>query len=210
MTRVHALASAALVVWLAEAAAASPTTIGAFFDVEATDCDASVVPFSPFNVYVSAVLGTDAGEAGITGAEFRVAGLAGIVLSFTPNPAASLSLGDPTGQACNIAFPTCVTTTAPRPAVLLYTITCSSGQPVSPRTVTVRYPLTVFSDPPWCPSVILCDAPTFTRLCVSGGQAFVNMGSCAVSVRPTAWSTVKSLFTANSAFHAPVTGAGRR
>jgi hypothetical protein len=84
---------------------ASPTTIGVFFDAGATDCDASVAPFSTFNVYVSAILGTDAGASGITGADFRVDGLTGLVSSFTPSPAAMSSIGDPTFCGCSIAFP---------------------------------------------------------------------------------------------------------
>jgi len=192
------IASAALVASLGTSAEASPTTIGAFFDPDATDCDASVAPFSPFNVYVSAVLGTDAAGAGITGADFRVDGLAGIVSSVTPNPAAFAFLGDPTAAGCSIAFPICMTGLGPRNAVLLYTITCSSGQPVSPRIVTVRHVATPSGDPPWEPSVLLCDHPAYTRLYVSGGQALINNGSCTVGVQPMAWSTVKSIFAANS------------
>ena len=74
--------STILVAGLATFAGASTSTIGAFFDAEATDCDIAVSPFFTFNVYVSAVLGTDAAGAGFLGAEFRVDGLSGIVLSF--------------------------------------------------------------------------------------------------------------------------------
>jgi hypothetical protein len=210
MRRLRALAFIALLASLAMSADASPTTIGVFFDAMATDCDASVAPFETFNVYVSAVLGTDAGASGITGADFRVDGLAGLVSSFTPNPAALASFGDPTFCGCTIAFPICMTGSEPRRAVLLYTLTCSVGQVVSPRTVTVSYNRRCgFGDPPFDPYVTLCDAQ-FTNLLVPGGQALLNNGSCTVGLQPITWSRVKSLFAANSAFHAPVAGVGRR
>jgi hypothetical protein len=101
--------SALVVASLAMSADASPTTIGVFFDPAATDCDIAVAPFSTFNVYVSAVLGTDAGASGITGAEFRVDGLAGIVSSVTLNPASAVSVGNPTLGGCSIGFPACLT-----------------------------------------------------------------------------------------------------
>ena len=58
MRSYSALASAVLLASLAMSALASPTTIGVFFDVGATDCDITVAPFSTFNLYVIAVLGT--------------------------------------------------------------------------------------------------------------------------------------------------------
>lgn len=209
MTRAHALASAALVVLLAQVAVASPTTIGVFFDAEATDCDASVAPFSTFNVYANAILGTDAGASGITGAEFRVDGLAGIVSSFTPNPAATWSLGDPTSSGSIIAFPACMTGSGPRNAVLLYTITCSVGQTTSPRTVTVSYHRTTTGEP-FEPLVTLCDHPQYTSLDVPGGQALINNGSCTVALKPTTWSIVKSIFAANSVLQPRAPRGGHR
>jgi hypothetical protein len=194
MRRFLLLTSVGLAVSFAVTADASPTTIGVFFDAAATDCDTIVAPLSAFNVYVSAVLGTDAAASGITAAAFRVDGLAGIVSSVTPNPAAPWVIGNPTTQGCLIAFPSCMTGSGPRSTVPLYTITCSVGETASPRTLTVSYVLDVFGDPPWLPYVDLCDDPNYTRLYVSGGQAFINNGSCTVALQPRAWSSMKSLF----------------
>jgi len=209
MRRFFVLASVGLAVSFAVSTGASPTTIGTFFDAAATDCDTAVAPFSTFNVYVSAVLGTDAGASGITSAAFRVDGLAGIVSSVTPNPAAPWVFGNPTSQGCYIAFPSCITGSGSRNTVPLYTITCSVGETVSPRTVTVSYVIDVFGDPPWLPYVGLCDQ-NYTRLYVSGGHAFINSGSCTVGVQPTTWSKVKSMFTANTVLQPPAPRGGRR
>jgi hypothetical protein len=206
---------AVLVFLFARVAAASPTTIGVFFDADATDCDASVTPSEPFNVYVSAALGTDAAGAGITGAEFRVEGLSGIpVLSVTPNPAsAGFAVGNPTAGGCNIAFPSCMTGEGPRRVVLLYTISCLAPSPLQPRTVSVLWhavPIDVWDPCRPGPNVVLCDYPVFTRVCASGGSAFINNGSCAVAVQPTTWSAVKSLFAADTVLLQPDSSQDRR
>ena len=199
MTDLRVIAVAVMVAWLPASAASSPSSIGVFFDADATDCDASVSPFWPFNVYLSAVLGTDAAGSGITGATFRVDGLTDIVRSVTPNPAAFVSVGDPaTAYGCDIAFPTCMTGEGPRKVVLLYTIECFSSQPISARTVSVER--TSRACDACCrlaPCVTICD-DIFTWIYVPGGQALVNGGSCTVDVRPATWSVVKSLFTANT------------
>lgn len=197
MRCVSLVTSAILVAGLATSASASTSTIGAFFDAEATDCDIEVAPFSEFNVYVSAVLGTDAAGAGFLGAEFRVDGLSDIVLSFSPNPASSLSLGDPTGIFCDIVFPVCMTGEGAHRVVLLYTITCTVTFPVMPRTVTVmRHLIPCDSCFPcrFAPCITLCDDPVFTQVLVPGGQALINNGACTVEVPPSTWGHVKSLY----------------
>jgi hypothetical protein len=43
--------------------------------------------------------------------------------------------------------------------------------------------------------VTLCDAE-FTKLCVAGGEAFVNRSiPCNVGVEPATWTQVKGLYT---------------
>jgi len=201
-----------LVALLVTHVAASPTTIGVFFDTAATDCDASVTPFVPFNVYVSVVLGTDEARGGCRGAEFRVDGLTGLVSSVIPNPAAFVAIGDPTAGQCNIAFSTCMTGDGPRHVVQLYTIVCLSTVPVIPRRVIVDR-TTNPCDSGCCrfaPCLVLCDDPVFTRLYVLGGQALINNGSCTVDVQPTTWSGVKSIFTARSVLQLPAPLERRR
>jgi hypothetical protein len=191
------VAPAVLVAALATSAGASPSSIGAFFDAEATDCDISVAPFSVFNVYISVVLGSDAAGGGFLGATFRVYGLSGLVLSVAPNPAASATFGDPTGSSSTIVFPTCMTGVGPRNVVLLYTIACSGSYPVSSRTVTVlpeTGPCDSCAPCRFAPCVALCDDPVFTQVFVLGGQALINNGPCTVGVEATAWSEVKALY----------------
>jgi hypothetical protein len=194
-------------------AGASPTSIGAFFDVDAADCESSVVQFVPFNVYLSAVLGTDAAGSGITGANFRVDGLTDLVLSIVPIPAASAAVGNPTTGDGAIAFPMCMTGDGPRKVVLLYTITCLATEPVAPRIVSVDN-ITRPCDSGCCrfaPRVALCDAPVYTYFYVLGGQALLNSGSCTVGVQPASWSAVRSLFNgySNRALHPPDAEIGR-
>jgi hypothetical protein len=190
-------------------ALASPTLIGVFFDPEATDCDSAVAPFVTLNVYVSAVLGTDAAGEGFNGAAFRVTGLTGIVLSITSTPAATIALGDPTSSACHIAFPACMVGEGPRRVVSLYTIACAVPDPVLPRTIAVvGHASPDTSDDP-CkhgPCVVLCDSPVFTKMTLPGGHALLNNGTCNVGVRPSTWSTVKSIFAENPVLQVPVPG----
>lgn len=187
---------------------ASPTSIGVFFDAEATECDASVAPFSPFTVYVSAILGDDAGAGGIRGAVFRVAGLEGFVQSFTPGPSVFKYVGDPTQEGCNITFETCMGGDGPSTAILLYTIRCAMDESASPLSISVSHVATPSGDPPQL-YVNLCDEPQYSKFYVSGGQAVVNNGRCSVGVELSTWSAVKSLFRANRPLQLPAGSVGR-
>jgi hypothetical protein len=179
---------------LADSRVVAATSIGVFFDSDATDCDQAVEAFTPFNVYVIGTLGADAAAGGITGARFSVDGLSDIVRSVTPNAAASVAIGDPTGGDGAIAFASCMSGLGSQNAVLLYTIVCLPLAPVSPRVVSVRR-----SQSPcdachlFAPVVYICDA-NYTGLYVAGGEARINSGACTVSTRPVTWSTVKSMF----------------
>ena len=178
----------------ADAAVGAATSVGVFFDADATDCDHAVELFTPFSVYVVATLGADAAADGITGARFRVDGLSDIVRSVTPNAAASVLLGDPTGGDGAIAFGSCTSGQGPQNAVLLYTIVCSPLASVSPRVVAVRRSLTPCDACHlFAPVVTFCDA-NYTGLYVAGGEARINSGACTVSTHPVAWSAVKSMF----------------
>jgi hypothetical protein len=190
----RAIALAVLLGFQASLSLGSPTSIGVFFDAEATDCDMAAEPFTPFNVYLTAILGSDAASAGIIDASFRVDGLFDIQWSVTPNPAADLSLGTPTNGAY-IAFP-CMQGAGAQHTVLLYTVLCIPQAPVSPRVVRVE-PHVQPCDGYWCrngPSVALCDAPIFTRMLVQKGRARINSGPCTVGVQPESWARVKSLY----------------
>jgi len=173
----------------------SPTSIGVFFDADAADCDMAAQPFTPFNVYLTAVLGTDAAGAGITAASFRVDGLADIQWSVTPNPEA-VSVGSPTIGGADIGFFACTQGAGVQRTVLLYTVLCIPQSPVSPRVVSVDRHSSP-CDGYWChhgPWVSLCDAPVFTRMVVQKGQARINSGPCTVGAQPENWARVKSLY----------------
>jgi len=172
---------------------ASASSIGVYFAADGSDCDADgVVPFAPFFTYVVGVLGGDAASTGLSGAEFRLDGIDPAWFNtITPNPISNLALGNPTTGGCNIAFPGCMR----GPNVLLYTIQSLALAPVAGRVLAIRQH-TVPSNPNFlCSLVTLCDGPVFTKLCVSGGEAFLNLQRpCTVGVEQKSWSQVKSMF----------------
>jgi hypothetical protein len=180
---------AAMLLTLASTAAASPSSIGVFFDAGATDCDATIPYASIFEVYVVALPGTDAASGGITGAEFRLDGIdPGWFPQVTPSPLASMAVGNLFASA-NIAFESCQ---GPGP-VLLYTVWCIMGTQPAPRVLRIER-ANIPAGPILAPMLVLCDAPVFTKIWVSGGQAFLNGGTCTVGVEANTWSAVKSMF----------------
>src|SRR5262249_4489142 len=59
----------------------------------------------------------------------------------------------------------------------------------------------VAADPPGnpqfrCPLVNLCEAPTFTKVCVGGGVFIINpsFARCVDAVTSTTWSSIKRLY----------------
>ena len=172
---------------------AQASSIGVYFDAAGTDCDTQVQPFVGFNTYILANLYADAAASGLTGAEFRVTGVDPAWFStISGNPAAPIQFGNPLQTGCNIAFSQCQTGTGQ--VVLLYTVSIITLAPVPATTLRVlpRSPPSNSRFP--CPLVTLCDAPAFSILCVSGGEAFINGGTCAVSVSRTTWTAMKSLY----------------
>lgn len=185
---------ACIVMFLSATAVASPTSIGAFFDPHAADCDFVAEPFVPFSVYLCATLGTDAAGSGITGADFRVDGLLDIQWSVTPNPAAQFALGNPVAGGAIIAFSGCMDGFGPQRSLPLFTVLCLPLGPVSPRTVAVE-PHVGPCGPCWMgPLVTLCDPPIFTKIVVQKGRALINNGNCTVSVRSETWTRIRSLY----------------
>jgi len=177
-----------LLLTLASNAAASPSSIGVFFDANATDCDASVPYGSEFHIYVAAILGTDIVGGGITGARLS---LRGIDPAWYPtmiaNPAASVTVGGPLDEI-HVGFSTCQSASP----VLLFTVRCVMMPPLGPRLLRAARPF----DPHWslAPMVSICDPPIFTYIQVPGGEAILNGGNCTVGVESTTWSSVKSMF----------------
>lgn len=182
----------ATAVWFG-AGAAQASSIGVFFAPDGSDCDGTATPGVPFTVYIGAVLGGDAAAGGIFGAELSLDGCDPAWLAIvTPAPTSNLALGNPVLGGCNIAFPSC----QPGPFVPLYTIQFTSPAPIAPHVLWINhhhFP----SQPMWfSPLLVKCDAPVYTLVPVSGGQAFLNHPDrvCTVSVESRSWGTVKSLF----------------
>jgi len=171
---------------------AHASSIGVFFAPDGSDCDGVAAPLTPFNIYIGAVLGGDTAAAGMAGAEFSLAGADPAWLTtITPNPAANLTIGSPVTGGCNIAFPVC----QPGPFVPLYTIQFISPVAIPPSTFTIRRHFNQSAPSLPCPLFAVCDA-SFTKLCVTGGQAFLNdpTRACAVGVEQRSWAAVKSIF----------------
>src|SRR4030095_15008012 len=94
-----------MLVTLLVAGSASASSIGVFFTADGSDCDASQAMNTSLDIYIVAVLGGDAAQNGITGAEFRLDGMPiGWFNNVIANPVATVALGNPIGGGCNIGF----------------------------------------------------------------------------------------------------------
>lgn len=189
----------AIALLLGAGRAAAEPRIRIYADPECASTTLPVmVPPGPYIVYAMASLDT---LAGINGAEFRIQGLpAGWLAIATPNPAATIVLGDPFGTpGADIVFATCQTARC----VLLYQIALlpapSQSQPVLEVHANAPPTNPNFS----CPLLVRCDDPYFTQVCVrsdgtGSGGGNGNCGPCCgcppVAVQPVAWTRVKKLY----------------
>jgi len=201
---------AALAVALATALSPADTHaqfIGVFADPAASSCDLSLTPLLPDYVYIVATLGPLA-CSGVQGAEFRIEGLpVGWVAAPTSDPPVpSALIGDPFSEGVHLAYPACMT--AESGVVLLLTVLVIPTTPVTDLELNVIAHSTPSMPEFPCPLVRLCDAPTYTPLCVQGWASVINreflpwccQDACAfstcppVAVAPATWSGVKSLY----------------
>ena len=185
----------------------------------------TVVPSGPpLAIGVYAVLG--GGVEGISGAELfiRTQDLEaypmdlqaiGWTLSVQANPAARASVGNPivpdTGTGVPVRRANIVFSVDPETQegcqgndthlVLLYKIGIFNfshpDAPIPPDTQLV----VVGADPPGnpqfrCPLVNLCNGPTWTKVCVSGGRFIINPSGqpCVDAVTAKTWGGVKALY----------------
>lgn len=193
--------SAVIAVAVAIALVAGPVSaqsIGVFSDPAGNSCEFSAAVGQSFTLYILATLGGGA-SGGMTGAEFRVAGIpAGWTTSEVANPAAGIVFGDPMGAGTNITFPTCQTGTGGK--VLLFTVTVNPSTVVSDVILKVEMHTTPSNASFQCPLVTLCDPPAFTKLCVCGGQGVINgtIQNCGCGdpspTEATTWGHLKSLY----------------
>lgn len=177
--------------WLASPASGSRPSIGLYFDPDGTTCSTSAAVGVPIALYVNAQLGAPA-EAGIAGAEFSVHGIPADwwILDVTPNPAANLLLGNPM-SGCHIAFSSCQSSSSGYVSVCVIRILPVSSHSDIHLQV---HPGSWYCNPFCCPILLGCDAPVYTRICVVGGEAFVNGQTCTVRVAPSTWGRVKQLY----------------
>jgi hypothetical protein len=190
------LAVAVLVLFHPAAGRASNIVVS--FTPDGSDCTGTVPINTMVTWYIVAILGGDAAANGITGAEFRqVSTPGGWFMNAVPNPASSISIGDPLGPCgANLAFPSCQP--GANGAVLLYTVSGFATTQVTNAWLAIeRHACT--AQPPWlCPLLVICDAPVYTMVCVPpGGFAIINGDHCVCcpAVDPASWSRVKALYT---------------
>ncbi|MFQ5600134.1 MAG: hypothetical protein ACE5G2_06230 [Candidatus Krumholzibacteriia bacterium] len=178
------------------AGSASGQSIGIFADPLSGSCNLTWDVGLPGTVFINAILG--GAVTGIRGAEFRIdgapqSGTEALYIN-TPNPLATIALGDPWGlPGASISFGTCQT----GGSVNLYTVTVILLNPIPATDATISVvPRNPPTNPEFnCSLLNLCDDPAFTAVCVPGGQAFINsIRDCTVAVEETTWSGVKSLY----------------
>jgi hypothetical protein len=190
--RVRVIASLVMVLGLA-AGSASGSSIGIYFAADGTDCDATAAPFSPVNWWILGHFYGDAAVDGITGVEFRVDGWpAGWFGTPTKNAAFGTELGNPLTGGVNLAAATCQTGAGGW--ITLYSVSGFATSAVGPTTMAVNMHTNPSNPNYLCPLMVLCDIPVYTKICVSGGEAFLNGGACTVGVEPATWSQVKGLY----------------
>lgn len=178
---------------LSAPAVASLPSIGLYFDPDCATCSMDATLGVLIVLYVNAQLGGRLSQ-GFLGAECSVFGIPAdwSILDVTPNPAASVVLGNPVGEGCNIAFQQCQG--PPGGCVNLFVIRIL---PVSLRSNVRSYvrPHTRPSCPGFCCAWLwACDAPIYTQYCAWMGQAWINGPPCSVGVVPGSWGSVKQLY----------------
>lgn len=149
-------------------------SIGVFTDLQATSSCFTIPVFTQVTMYVIMVLGGDS-SGGITGAEFRLEfsslPAANTFITWTPNPAANLSLGTPLdlqpgvadGSGSNIAFPSCQGALA-GDRVLLGTLQLLAVAPVPAGEILVKRHSQPSSPNFYCPLITQCDPPVFSKI----------------------------------------------
>ena len=169
------------------------TTIGLYFDDQGTTFERAQAAAEPGAAWLLALLDGEA-AAGIIGAEFRLDSFpSGWFVTAVPNPAANFVLGDPIVEGTNLAFDACQGSVLPAAPVLLFTLNYFATSTLDQHVMSI-VAHSMPSNPQFnCPLVVLCDPPTYTKLCVVGGRAAFNDPGF-VSVAPSSWSAVKSLY----------------
>ena len=182
---------AIIVLMTASAVSAHEGSLGLFTSEAATDCDATLPPFTPFDVYIM-YLRSDGGPDGITGAEFRaelsVPATEVAILSPTWNPAL-LTNGDVTTGIGVVFQSECY---GPGESMIwIGTLQLMSmGAPAG-------WDMRILGDPrstsPPGLNVSICDTEKSMQP-ILGGWFIGEEGRCNVGSESTTWGAVKSLY----------------
>jgi hypothetical protein len=179
-------------------------SIGVYLDDAGTQCEGPISGFATGSVWMNLA---GASAAGITGVEFRIdnSNASAYAVSFTPDPSAAITLGDPFTWGVNIGWSNCQTGVAGR--IKVGTLQIIEMAPAQDVMMTVRQHFFAPNpSPEWqCPLITQCDVPDYTKVCVGAvnsdhWRAVMNptgaiAGDCQpVAVAPTTWSVLKSLY----------------
>ena len=188
---------------LSASAQADDGSIAVYLDDAGTQCEGFITaPVTMGSVWMN-LAGATAG--GITVAEFRIVNSdpSAYSVSFVPDPAAQVAIGDPMFAGCDIAFSTCQGAGTGR--VKLGQLIIIENVSTADVNLTVRQHYTPTNEFYPCPLAVLCDIPVYTKVCLGPlngdlWRAWLNpsdgvSGVCEpVGVEQTTWSQVKSLF----------------
>ena len=168
-------------------------TIVVAWDQEGLVCEQSVPAGTAGTLYLLAHL-TDIHVMGTTGAEFRLDGFPPEwqVVHVTPNPQATVVIGNPLTGGCNIAFPECQTGT--NGIALLYRVDFFAVTAVVERVLSVRGHSQPSNPDFPCPLLQICDI-CFCVICGAGGTAAIDYpGYCSVGAEQRSWTEVRALY----------------
>ncbi|UCE01283.1 MAG: hypothetical protein JSW67_08225 [Candidatus Latescibacterota bacterium] len=220
MTRFSCIGALTLCLVLTGSAIAEPPSngyIGVFGDADGTNCCITLNKSGNGKLWVYAVSG-GASADGIQGAEFKITvepPAPAASFNWTPAKGTNVSVGNPIdngdGGGALVTFNDCQGGLV-GDKILLGTIQAFNLD--GEHRLVVRKHDAPLNATFQCPSVLMCDGPTFTQVCLTykdgdpalGGEepiAFVsavNSADCAgtscgfVSTEDETWSTVKALF----------------
>ena len=222
MNRFSFFAALTLCMVIAGAAVAVPPSngyIGVFGDATGTDCCITLNGGGNGRMYVFAVTGGGSAD-GIAGAEFKISiepPAPNAVITWDPAAGVAVSTGNPidngNGGGGFVVFDGCQTQTGlAGDKILLGEINVWDMD--EEHRLVVRRSDTTTNGTFACPSVLLCDAPAYTQVCLTlesgdpalGGEdplgfvSVVNSQDCSgascgfVSVQAETWSTIKDLY----------------
>ncbi len=175
---------------LTTGAVAHQGSIGIYYDLPATDCDADFVAYAADDVYIM-YYSSDSGPDGITAAQFKVDfGLTGTMfMSFTPSPSVSVTLGDIL-NGFSVSFVGCTGTGDDY--LLIGTMQILT---ISDETFTIRVLKSDDIDPADLPvdvRVTICEGAR-PSVAVLGGW-FVGNGSCDIGTEEKSWGAIKEMY----------------